>query len=73
MPKKEDIGMVAKLIVKAISLVIYSLNFIAGTLFNPFRPTEINVFVICQVLGRSIMDMVGEEKIKIVSMNFRIF
>ena len=29
---------------RAISLVKYGLNFIADTLFNPFRPTKINVF-----------------------------
>ena len=29
---------------RAISIVKYGLNFIADTLFNPFRPTKINVF-----------------------------
>lgn len=29
---------------RAINLVKYGLNFIADTLFNPFRPTKINVF-----------------------------
>ena len=29
---------------RAISLVKHGLNFIADTLFNPFRPTKINVF-----------------------------
>lgn len=29
---------------RAISIVKYGLNFIADALFNPFRPTKINVF-----------------------------